>query len=63
VWSCAWNEDDRNYFFAGQQNGLVTLYDMRNTHSAVDTYNTEGSRSPAVSLAYVPISPTAGLMK
>ena len=59
VWSCAWNSDDKNYFYAGQQNGIVCVFDTRNTDSHVQQLNTEGSRSPVVSLQYVSRNPNA----
>ncbi|XP_064611017.1 E3 ubiquitin-protein ligase rfwd3.L-like isoform X2 [Liolophura sinensis] len=54
VWSCVWNTDDRNYFYAGQQNGTVLEFDIRNTQEFVQQLNTEGSRAPVVSLQYIP---------
>ena len=54
LWSCAWNLDDRNYLYAGQQNGAVSVFDVRNTSASVQQINTEGSRSPIVSLQYIP---------
>ncbi|KAK3102173.1 hypothetical protein FSP39_009342 [Pinctada imbricata] len=54
VWSCIWNWDDHNYFYAGQQNGRVLEFDIRNTSEHVQELNTEGSRSPIVSLQYIP---------
>lgn len=54
VWSCVWNTDDRNFFFAGQANGNVMEFDIRNTSEHVQELNTEGIRSPVVSLQYIP---------
>lgn len=55
VWSCAWNADDRNYFYAGLQNGTVLVFDVRNLSEPVVTLNQDtGSRSPVVSLQYMP---------
>ncbi len=53
VWSCAWNADDRNYFYAGQCNGAVVVFDIRNTANHVQVINTEGNGSPVASLKYV----------
>lgn len=53
-WSCVWNADDRNIFYAGMQNGRVLEFDVRNTAEHVQELNTEGSRSPVASLQYVP---------
>jgi len=56
VWSCAWNADDRNYFYAGLQNGSVLVFDVRNVSEPVVTLNQDPgcSRSPAVSVQYLP---------
>ena len=54
LWSCAWNTDDRNYFYAGQANGVVNVFDVRNTNDAVEQLSIEGSRSPVASLEYIP---------
>lgn len=54
VWSCTWNLDDKNYFFAGQQNGTVVLFDTRNLSQCVTQMTIEGSWSPVVSLQYLP---------
>ncbi|XP_060588595.1 E3 ubiquitin-protein ligase RFWD3-like [Ruditapes philippinarum] len=53
AWSCVWNAQDRNYFYAGQQNGLVLEFDIRNTEGPVQEFNSEGSRSPVASLCYM----------
>ncbi|KAL4225243.1 RING finger and WD repeat domain-containing protein 3 [Mactra antiquata] len=53
AWSCVWHAEDRNYFYAGLQNGLVLEYDIRNTEEAVQEINVEGSRSPVASLCFV----------
>ena len=54
VWSCIWNADDHNLFYAGMQNGTVLEFDTRNTASHVQELNMEGSRSPVRALQYVP---------
>ena len=55
VWSCAWNADDRSYFYAGLQNGTVLVFDIRNLSEPVMTLNQDrGSRSPVVSVQYMP---------
>ncbi|GAB1605169.1 hypothetical protein Ahia01_000798700 [Argonauta hians] len=59
AWSCVWNSDDHNYFYAGLQNGLVLEFDVRNTDTFVRQINTEGSRSPVVSLQFIPAAPFA----
>lgn len=53
AWSCVWNTEDRNYFYAGLQNGLVLEFDIRNTDGAVQQFNSEGSRSPVASLCFM----------
>ena len=63
LWSCAWNYDDKNYFYAGQQNGIVCIFDIRNTAESVQQLNTEGSRSPVVSLQYVSRNPNAAFRR
>lgn len=60
VWSCVWNTDDRNFFYAGQANGNVMEFDIRNTSEHVQELNTEGIRSPVVSLQYIPKDIQAG---
>lgn len=59
MWSCVWNTDDRNCFFAGLSNGTVLEFDIRNTTGHLRELNTEGHRSPVVSLEYVPRDPQA----
>lgn len=54
VWSCAWNEEDYNYLYAGLQNGTVLMFDMRNTSQYVHQFNNHGSRSPVLSVNYLP---------
>lgn len=54
VWSCAWNLDDRNYFYAGLQNGIVNVFDTRNLSQSVTQLSAEGSCSPVNSLQYLP---------
>jgi len=55
VWSCAWNADDRNCFYAGLQNGTVLMFDIRDLTEPVLTLNQDtGSRSPVVSVQYMP---------
>ena len=55
VWSCAWNTDDRNYFYAGLQNGLVLVFDVRHLSEPALTLNQDSSRSrsPVVSVQYM----------
>ncbi|XP_060082896.1 E3 ubiquitin-protein ligase RFWD3-like [Ylistrum balloti] len=59
VWSCVWNADDHNYFYSGQSNGTVLEFDIRNTTEHLKELNTEGHRSPVVSLEYIPKDPQA----
>lgn len=54
VWSCTWNLDDKNYFYAGQQSGIVNVFDVRNLSQPVAQLEVEESRSPVVSLQYLP---------
>ncbi|XP_053385087.1 E3 ubiquitin-protein ligase RFWD3-like isoform X2 [Mercenaria mercenaria] len=53
AWSCVWNAENRNFFYAGLQNGLVQEFDIRNTEGPVREFNREGSRSPVASLCYM----------
>ena len=53
VWSCAVNSEDANYIYAGQVNGQVSVFDMRNTTEAVHSI-ASGSRSPVLALHYLP---------
>lgn len=55
-----WNTDDRNFFYVGQANGNVMEFDIRNTSEHVQELNTEGIRSPVVSLQYIPKDIQAG---
>lgn len=54
AWSCVWNTDDRNFFYAGLQNGLVLEFDVRNTDDPVQELNKEGNKSPVASLCFMP---------
>ncbi|KAL8584813.1 hypothetical protein ACOMHN_037518 [Nucella lapillus] len=59
VWSCEWNADNQNYFFVGQQNGVVLEFDTRNTTSHLRELNAEGSKSPVIALQYMSRDPHA----
>ncbi|XP_013408860.1 E3 ubiquitin-protein ligase RFWD3 [Lingula anatina] len=52
-WSCVWSQDPY-YFFAGKQNGSVVMFDIRKSTEQLENFNLNGSRSPVVSLQYVP---------
>jgi E3 ubiquitin-protein ligase RFWD3 len=55
VWSCTWNATDKNYLYAGLQNGSVFVFDVRNLSEPVQQLNQDTtSRSPVVSLQYLP---------
>ncbi|KAJ8252573.1 hypothetical protein COCON_G00218850 [Conger conger] len=54
VWSCCWCLDNRNYIYAGLNNGSVLLYDTRDTSTHVQELTPQGSRCPVASLSYVP---------
>ncbi|XP_014671904.1 PREDICTED: E3 ubiquitin-protein ligase RFWD3-like [Priapulus caudatus] len=58
VWSCCWSADVATSFYAGLQNGTVLVYDTRNTRTHCEQLNTASSRSPVVSLQYVPSHPS-----
>ena len=36
AWSCCWNEKDRNYFYAGLQNGKIVEFDIRYNQNHVN---------------------------
>lgn len=60
LWSCTWNADDSNYFYAGATNGSVLVFDVRNTSEQLDTLtSTIGDSSPVVALQYIPKNPQA----
>lgn len=56
VWSCTWSSQNTNQFFAGLNNGVILLYDTRQTSSHVYKLPPTGSSSPVVSLQPVPLS-------
>ena len=52
VWSCEWDADDPNYFYAGLT-GTVRVFDMRNTSVHVQDVVPKGTRSPVIALRHV----------
>lgn len=54
LWSCCWDGNNSNIFFAGSQNGLTFQYDIRNTHTEVSRIATQGDGTPVISLAAIP---------
>ena len=62
AWACAWNADDPNYIYAGLQNGVVNVYDARNTAGHVTCLQQPGGgRVPITSLSYVPLCRASSL--
>lgn len=60
AWACTWNRDDPNYLFCGLQNGVVYVYDVRNTLEHVTELQRKagpggGGSCPITSLSYVPL--------
>ena len=54
VWSCAWNETDTNFVYAGLQNGMCCFYDIRKLDSELSSMRPRfGVPCPIVSLSYV----------
>ncbi|XP_077324624.1 E3 ubiquitin-protein ligase rfwd3.S-like isoform X2 [Lithobates pipiens] len=53
-WSCCWCSDDFNYVYGGMINGLVMVYDLRNTSKHVNKLRLWESRAPVVTLSYMP---------
>lgn len=54
LWSCAWDASNPHRFMTGSQNGVVNVYDKRQTNEPVSTCSTELDTTPVVSLASIP---------
>lgn len=54
LWSCAWNVNNPHQLLTGSKNGIVTLYDRRQSTDPITTYITNGDTTPVVSLVTVP---------
>ncbi|XP_034255677.1 E3 ubiquitin-protein ligase RFWD3-like [Thrips palmi] len=54
LWSCCWDGNNSNLFFAGSGNGVTLQYDLRNLHSEVSRITTQGDAGPVVSLNAIP---------
>ncbi|XP_072946692.1 E3 ubiquitin-protein ligase RFWD3-like [Epargyreus clarus] len=50
LWSCTWDRVRTNQFYVGGVGGVVRQYDVRNTGTAMETFNSPGDMSPCVSL-------------
>ncbi|KAK3921158.1 E3 ubiquitin-protein ligase RFWD3 [Frankliniella fusca] len=54
LWSCCWDGNNSNVFFAGSHNGITFQYDIRNTHTEVSRVVTQGDGTPVISIAAIP---------
>lgn len=55
IWSCAINNENPLYFYAGLANGQVLLFDKRKIDSHVQILNADyNTGSPVCSLQFVP---------
>ena len=54
LWSTSWRGDDDHTLYCGSAQGVVLVFDMRNTQSHVARLDQLGSSSPVHSLSYVP---------
>lgn len=54
LWSCCWDGNNSNIFFAGSQNGITFQYDIRNIHTEVSRIATPGDGTPVISLSALP---------
>lgn len=55
LWSCCWDGNNSNMFFAGSGNGVTLQYDLRNLHSEVSRLTTQGDAGgPVISLSSIP---------
>lgn len=58
AWSCAWDKDDTNCFYAGLRNGLVVKYDMRVTSEPVCKLPSTNRYEPVVAMQHIPKGPS-----
>ncbi|KAL0279741.1 UNVERIFIED_CONTAM: hypothetical protein PYX00_001239 [Menopon gallinae] len=54
LWSCCWDHDDPNIFYAGAGNGLVTVYDIRRQSEPVANLSPTEDFGAVVALRYAP---------
>ncbi|XP_069668754.1 E3 ubiquitin-protein ligase rfwd3.L-like [Periplaneta americana] len=57
LWSCCWDADNTNLFFAGTSNGLILQYDVRFPNEPVGRLTSTADSSPVTSLAAVQSCP------
>ena len=62
VWACTWDQDHTHLLYCGLQNGVVQVYDTRNTTSHVTELKRPTGGCPITSLSYVPLC-RAGSLK
>lgn len=58
AWSCAWDKDDSNCFYAGLRNGSVLKYDIRVTSEAVCKLPSTNRYEPVVAMQHIPKGPS-----
>lgn len=58
AWSCAWDKDDSNCFYAGLRNGSVLKYDMRVTSESVCKLPSTNRYEPVVAMQHIPKGPS-----
>ncbi|XP_037527807.1 E3 ubiquitin-protein ligase RFWD3 [Rhipicephalus sanguineus] len=58
AWSCAWDKDDSNCFYAGLRNGSVLKYDMRVTSEPVCKLPSTNRYEPVVAMQHIPKGPS-----
>ncbi|XP_029827227.3 E3 ubiquitin-protein ligase RFWD3 [Ixodes scapularis] len=54
AWSCAWDRENSNRFFAGLRNGTVSVYDLRVTSGPVCSLPGTDRYRPVVAMQHVP---------
>lgn len=54
AWSCAWDRENSNRFFAGLRNGTVSVYDLRVTSGPVCNLPGTAQYRPVVAMQHVP---------
>lgn len=54
LWSCCWDTDDPNIFYAGSGNGIVHVYDIR-MPDAIISINSADDPTAVLSLHYSPL--------
>ncbi|XP_012542664.1 E3 ubiquitin-protein ligase RFWD3 [Monomorium pharaonis] len=63
LWSCCWSGDNPYVFLTGAQNGTISQFDIRQTSCAINILESNGDRSPVVSMATIPPNPGSGISR